>query len=479
MRDRSARPLAARRAENGLRRAIASPAAALAVVLATTSGATALLLGAAEGAWARRAGSRGGRAGGGCLLSIEAPRATITAGEPVTLFGSLECGGLAQTAAQAVTVYERARGSGAWSVAGTALTEADGGYQLTIAAAQQNGAFYAVADGARSARRRITVAPLVTLASPPAGARLIAGPADHLPSVAYDESADRVTFRGTMTPSNPGAVAVLQRERTGAAEEWVPIGRGRVRADGSYALAHNFRVPGEAEIRVLVRSRRAAGPRYAPAASSATTYLIAQAQNPLLTINVSADPVSYGQPITIGGVLAGASRQPLTLRTGTRGSEDFPARATTVTDAHGDYSFTASPRENLLYYVTSTTQGSAVLPVAVKFALSAAPSATSVALGQPLTVSGSVSPALAWHPVYLERQNRYGTAFHEVATGSVGAGGSYTITSAFYGLGRARLRVKVPADALNSSAASAPFEVAITPAPAALLGAAPGEAPPP
>ena len=108
---------------------------------------------------------------------------------------------------------------------------------------------------------------------------------------------------------------------------------------------------------------------------------------------------------------------------------------------------------------------SAVLFVGVKYVLTANVSATTVQAGQPLTFSGTVTPAYVGKAVYLERQNQVGTGFHVVDVGSVAPGGTYSITDEVFGTGMDVFRVKVPGDPSNQSQASQLFTITVTPAP--------------
>ena len=73
---------------------------------------------------------------------------------------------------------------------------------------------------------------------------------------------------------------ILQRQNAVTGDEWHRIGFGSVEAGGNYTITHTFRVPGDASIRVLVRSDRI----NSPSASTPLEYEISQAQNPSLTI---------------------------------------------------------------------------------------------------------------------------------------------------------------------------------------------------
>src|SRR5262249_18413744 len=140
---------------------------------------------------------------------------------------------------------------------------------------------------------------------------------------------NRVTFSGIVSPADAGARVVLQRENATSVEEWHSIQEGFVKPGGGYVLTHTFAVPGDANLRVVVRPRHRFNAR---GVSNTVSYEISQAQNPRLTIFSSADPVGYGMPVTISGVLAGGANQKLTLAGRTFGSGGFSNLQEATTD---------------------------------------------------------------------------------------------------------------------------------------------------
>ncbi len=83
----------------------------------------------------------------------------------------------------------------------------------------------------------------VTLTGPPEGTQIETG------------APNQETFSGTVTPATDvGARVILQRQNAVTGDEWHRIGVGQVEAGGDYTITHIFRVPGDASIRVLVRS---------------------------------------------------------------------------------------------------------------------------------------------------------------------------------------------------------------------------------
>jgi hypothetical protein len=427
--------------------------------------ATAALLALATTvASARPASHKAAGKAGSCRVSIEVPP-VLTVGDPVTVFGALTCPNQANAAGKAITVYERAAGTHRYTVVGTASTAANGSYTLSPAALATNTTFYARSGGAQSVRRTTKVQPEITLTGPADGTQLYTRAGPFIGARRLGQRPNKVIFTGTVTPAQAGAIVVLQRENSTATEEWRRIGTGVVGAGGSYAIAHTFAEPGDASIRVVVRSLR----HNAPAASTPLSYEISQAQNRQLTILSSADPISDGQSVTISGTLAGGSKQPITLFAHGRGGK-FTRVTGAMTDGSGNYTFMQSPHTSTFYQVQAAGHKSATLFEGVKYALTAnVPPTNALLASQSLTITGTVSPAHAGHVVYLERRNGTGVGYHVVDLGTVTAGGTYSIAHAFYGVGSGQLRIKVPGDPENQGVDGPLFDVNVSAAPGALI----------
>jgi hypothetical protein len=436
--------------------------------------AMAALLIAPAGATAFKHPSPSGR----CRISINVAPPEITAGDPVVIFGQLHCRRPAQAANQIVKLYHQLIGSHSFgfTYVQSVSTDAHGFYEFSRAdgVVETNRAWYVRAHGAQSASKRIKVAAQVSLSGPPTGTQLLTG------------SANKVTFTGSVSPADVGARVILERQNALTGSEWRRIDTGTVEQGGSFTIVHTFRFPGDANLRVLVRSQR----RNVPSASGEVLeYEISQAQNPALTIVASQDPISFGQSVTITGVLAGpsAADRPVTLLARTDG-QSFAPVAQATTDANGNYSFPAqSPMDSTFYRVTGTTsQGctgnvtpcsvpapiqvkSAVLYEGVKDVLTAQVSATTMQAGQKLTFSGSVSPSHPGHVVYLERQDANGVGFHVVDVAPVNPNSTYSIVHEVYDAGTKVFRVYIPGGPENLGAASQPFTITVTPAPARAL----------
>jgi hypothetical protein len=312
--------------------------------------------------------------------------------------------------------------------------------------------------GHHGARAVVKVAPVVTLSGPSPAAVLSAVSGHTLGA-----RPAKATFIGTVKPGDAEGRVALQVAYAASGEQWRTVSFGSIGTDGSYSLAHRFRTAGQASVRVLVHIRG----HNVVAASETLTYEVAQAQNPKLTISSSAAPVSYGQSATISGVAAEAASQTVTLLARTHAGSFAPV-ATTTSDVNGNYSFPESPTQSTYYRVSAKAVYSTVLYEGVKRALTLDPPPSSAQAGQPVTFTGSITPADEGQTVYAERENASGIGFHIVASATIGATG-YSITHVFANAGSYTMRIRVPGDPALQTATSAPFSFEVTPAAAAAL----------
>jgi hypothetical protein len=423
--------------------------------------ATLLVLPAAGASAAKHQAKRSGP----CRISAFAAPRFIQSGESTVVFGQLRCPAGASVAGQAVTILQRSVGAPGLSTAGTPTTDATGHYSVTTSALLTNTFFYANSGSAHSTRKAVKVAPKVTLSGPPDGSQLFTGAGPFRRP--HNLRSNTVTFTGTVNPANAGALLALQRANTVGVEEWHRIGPlHQVGAGGTYSFTQTFGEPGDANIRVVVRASKT----NAAAASEPLSYEISQAQNPALTIQSSANPIFYGQPVTISGTIAGGAGTPLTLLAHTRTQKKFVPVATTSSTAGGTYTFPVqTPLQSTAYQVTGAGKTSTQLFEGVKYGLTAGISATTVQAGQPVTLSGTVTPGHVGHAVYLQAQYPSGVNFHVIQVGKVTADSTYSISYEPYVAGAKKLRIKVPGDPENQGVASSLFEVSVTPAPASAL----------
>jgi len=457
-------------------------------LVAAAVAVTSLLALAPAGASALKHPSPNGR----CRIDINVAPREITAGDPVVIFGRLLCVRRANDANQTVRLYHHLRGGlPGFTYVQSTTTDANGFYEFARAdgVVETNRVWYVRSRGAQSGRKGVRVAAEVTLVGPPEGTQVLTGPTN------------AVKFTGTVNPADVGARVILQRQNAVTGNEWHRIDVGTVEPGGGYSITHTFVIPGDANIRVLVRSQG----RNIPSPSNVLEYQISQAQNPALTINASADPIAYGQSVTISGKLENGPSQPVTLLAHTD-RQGFAPVAQTTTDANGDYTFPAQSPVNSTFYevqanglclppasaahacpatrdvppcLRATPNApacpglgirSAVLYEGVKdVLLNAQASPTTIQAGQAVTFTGTVAPDHTGHLIYLERQNASGTGYHVVQVATVGAGSTYSISEVVYDLGTKVFRVFIPGGPENGGVASQPFTIQVNPAPASAL----------
>ena len=390
----------------------------------------------AAGASAHGLGGEHPSPGGKCRLDLVAEPHTITSGEKVEVFGQLVCLN-GQDEGQTVTIYGRPApvpglgkivGSKTGTVLGTATTGAGGFYSFTDPSVIDDTTFFARALAARSDERSVRLEPVVTIKGPSEAAPLFTG------------ARNGVVFSGQVSPNDEGAELVLQRENATSIEEWHVIQTGVVGAGGLYSIRHNFAVPGDANLRIVIRKH---GRFTVRGISPTLSYGISQDRAPRSHDQhvVLHDPLRL--PVTLRGKLAAGSGKPLTLEGQTSGKV-LTTIATATSGSGGEYSFVVTPKQSTRYKVLSSSANSAVLFEGVKYLLTAAESANTVQVDQPITFAGTVTPAVVGKVVYLERENRTGGGFHVVDTGLVQPGGTYSIVDYLFGAGTDVFRVRVP-----------------------------------
>jgi hypothetical protein len=437
------------------------------LIVALLATAASLTLACAAASATGRHGIRTGRhSSGGCRVSLDVAPRLATAGEPALAFGRLSC----KEAKQKVTLYESSTGGtpGFTAVGETETVEA-GVYKLNTPTLSTNSLFYVVVDGAQSPRRAVRVAAQVELKGPPEGV---------VPDTLRTGRRNNVEFSGTVNPVDTGALVVLQRQNAIKGNEWHRIGRPvAVTQEGHFSIDHTFVVAGDANIRVVVRN----GGHNVVSPSNVLSYEIVQAQNPQLTIESSANPISIGQSTTLSGVVAGAPNTEVRLLARAAKQIGFTPVSEVKTNGSGDYTFPAqAPLVNTYYRVDGAGKSSAVLYEGVKYVLTAEVKETTVPAGKPLEFSGTVTPEEDGHVVYLERLNVTGTTYHVIDIGTVGADSKYSIVHTFYDEGTNTVRIKIPGGPQNATTDSAPFTITVTaPVPSTLTPEAPGNSTPP
>jgi hypothetical protein len=380
-------------------------------------------------------------------ISIAVSDNPVVAGDQLAIFGRLRG---PNNAGRVVVLWHRINPRRFFTPVQRTTTDAHGFYAFlrTQGVVNTNRNWYVKSLRARSRTVHERVFSLVTLTGPADGSNLETGPAH------------KVTFSGTVSPFAVGDRVILQRQNANSGKGWHRIDRTRVRPGGTFTIPHTFRVPGDANVRVLVRATR----RNIASVSNVLSYEISQAQNPALTLNSSADPLTIGQSTTLSGTVQGGAGQPVNLFAKTPGGGGFTQVATTMADGSGNYSFVQVPLHNTLYQAQAGGKKSAQLFEGVKFLLTASEAPGTVNAGDPVTFSGTVSPDATGHAIYLQRQNPSGNGFHTVQVENVGAGSVYSITRRLFVPGTKVFRVFIPGGPLNQGAASGTFTINVNPA---------------
>jgi hypothetical protein len=213
--------------------------------------------------------------------------------------------------------------------------------------------------------------------------------------------------------------------------------------------------PGEANVRVVVHSHGL----FMTSASAPLTYQISRRRGRQLTIASSADPSSYEQQVTISGTLPGAANRTVTLLAQV-GTGAFAPVAQVMSEA-GRYSFSESPTQDTRYRAIAGNAGSETLAQDVAFALTPAPAPTSVPVGGEVTLTGTLAPTREGQLVELERESGPGGSYSVLATGALGAGGTYSITHTFTEAADETLRLAVPGDSELLGVTGEPFTIEV------------------
>jgi hypothetical protein len=275
-------------------------------------------------------------------------------------------------------------------------------------------------------------------------------------------TATPIAFSGIVSPASAGHRILLQSQVGLDGDRWLTIDGGFVRADGSYTIVHRFRVPGDRTLRSLLLPNR----HTLRSPSTPISIAVQQLQVAGFTIGSSAQPIDFGQSVTISGTLSGGASTSVTLfaREELRGRLHPIAAATT--DANGAYSFTQSPPRNTVYQVRVTSdphKRTARLYQGVRDVVSIAASATSAPVGSTVTFSGTVQPSKVGHLILLQRLDA--GVWRTIAVGRVGVGSTYAIPYMLAAGGDAQYRTLVPGGPVNQRGVSSAVQVTAIPSP--------------
>lgn len=387
-------------------------------------------------------------------LSITATPDPSTAGQGVYIYGQLTG---PNNADKRIWLFHRINPAQRFTLIGSTRTDGQGYYHFVRAdgVVNTNRNWYVVGpDRSHSDTVHELVYANVSLAA----------------NTASTTTADPVQFTGTIFPAHPHQRVVLQEQETPSTDTttdvWHTIDVGYTNGDSQFAIPHRFRVPGNYTLRAFFPG----DPRNIASESASVNLAVQQAQNTSFTISGTPAEVIDGQSETITGTLyvAGSTTtvQPnvnVTLY-GKEGTGTFKAIEPGSTDANGDYTFTVMPLHNTVYQVRTgsgaTLQETAKLFVGVQDVVNAQLSSPTVALGDSVMVTGTVTPSHEGHNIYLQEQTSQG-GWVDVMTGSVTAASTFSFDYTPGQTGNENLRVQITGGPWNVGGVSSTMQLAV------------------
>ena len=389
-------------------------------------------------------------------LTINAIPNPIDAGEGVFIYGHLN---VAPVAGQTIVLYHQLAGSGrGYTKVGQTTTDSHGFYEFTRAeeVVMTNRSWFVREAGIRQIHSRTVferVAALVSLSA----------------STPTAVTGQPVVFTGHVDPGHAGEPVVLQQET--ASGEWRDLKFGGLDGGSNYSITYRWRFAGDHTVRVVfpgdVRNIRGV--------SNPVTTAVQQQQIPGFTINTSDQLLSYGESVTISGVLDGPSSEAtpepntlVTLWARNAYQETFLPIADTTTRSDGSYTFTSqTPAYNTVYQVRTTLaprRHSAVLFEGVQDVLTLTASSTTSEVGGHVTFTGTVLPDKAGHVIYLQRLGADGD-WHSEEVRLVTPGSTFQFGWTFGKAGTYQFRARITGDEGNVGGASQPpVTVQVSPA---------------
>ncbi|MBV9808348.1 MAG: hypothetical protein JO286_14250 [Solirubrobacterales bacterium] len=382
-------------------------------------------------------------------LTINAIPNPIDAGEGVFIYGHLN---VTPVAGQTIILYHHLAGSGlGYTKVGQTTTDSHGFYEFTRAenVVMTNRSWFVREAGIHQIHSRTVferVAALVSLSA----------------STSSAVTGQPVVFTGHVDPSHAGEPVVLQQET--ASGEWRDLKSGRLDLGSNYAITYRWRFAGDHTVRVLFGS----DVRNIRGAANPVTVAVQQVQRPGFTINTSDQLISYGQSVTISGVLdSAATSTPVTLWARNAYQTQFTPVADTTTGSGGSYTFAPQvPAYNTVYIVRTTLaphRNSAALFEGVQDVLTLTPSSTSSEIGGHVTFTGTVLPDKAGHVIYLQRLGADRDWHNEELTVLTNAS-TFQFGWIFGKAGTYQFRARISGDRGNVGGASEPVAVQVSPA---------------
>ncbi len=420
-------------------------------------------------------------------LTINVTPNPIVAGQGVLIYGQLNG---ADHADRTIYLYHRVVPQVRFTLIQETTTDALGFYEFVRndgTVVSNRNWFVRGPDRTHSRTIHERVAALVTLSATPVGG-----------TTTVPVTGQTILLSGQVTPLHAYQPILIQEQNSLAGNGWSTIVKGFTDASSSFSIPHAWAQPGLYTLRAVFKGDA----RNITGDSDLVSVTIQQKQNPAFTINSSSPTISDGQAVTISGILyepasttssAATSTDTSTTTTTTTTTTSTSAAtptptpeastlvslygktagaswqqlATTTTGNDGSYSFTRSPVANTVYEVRTTLRQKPVRKTATLWegvqdvvTINGSGYQTATA-GETLTFTGTVTPDHTDDVIYLQSLGADG-AWHNVDTGILASGSTYSFSYAFGAAGAFQLRARVYGDPENLGAASPVVTVTVS-----------------
>lgn len=393
-------------------------------------------------------------------LTIASTPDPLTAGEGVLIYGRLSG---ADSANKRIWLFHRINPAARFTPVSVTRTNASGFYEFVRADGIVNSNrnwFVLGPDNSHSRTIHEWVSAVVTLGA----------------NATTASTAQDVTLSGTIFPAHSHQRVLLQQQNSTSGDGWQTIASGYTNDSSAFSIVHRFRSAGSYTLRAFFPN----DPRNIASQSASITLTVQQQQSPSFTINGSAPVITNGQSVSISGTLYAAGSTstvqpnvPVTLY-GRQATGPFRALESGATGSSGNYSFTQIPLHNMVYRV-QTGSGkptkTANLYVGVQDVVSAALSSSTIAVGDAVKVTGTVTPDHSGHGLYLQEQNSAGQ-WVDVESGYLSPASTFAFTYTPGQTGTLNLRVQITGGPWNIGGVSPAMALTVS-------GAAPVSSLPP
>lgn len=381
-------------------------------------------------------------------LTINAIPNPIDAGDGVFIYGHLN---VPPMGGQTIVLYHHLAGSGrGYTRIGQTTSDSHGFFEFTRAegVVRTNRSWFVREGGIHQIHSRTVFERVSALVSLNA-------------STSTAVTGQPVAFTGHVDPNHVAERVILQQETNSG--NWRNLETGRLDRGSNYSITHRWRFPGDHTVRILFPGDA----RNISGTSNPATVAVQQKQVPGFTISSSDQLISYGQPVTISGVLANApASTPVTLWARNAYQGQFTPVADTTTGADGSYTFAPQgPTYNTVYQVRTTMAPrghSAALFEGVQDALTITPSSTTSQIGGHVTFTGTVLPDKAGHVIYLQRLGADGN-WHNEEIRLVTRASTFQFGWTFGKAGSYEFRARITAGGGNIGGASTPVTIQVSP----------------